>query len=69
MAAFGIIGGAIALGGAGLVQVYLERLLGIGYLETQTLLIPLYSFWLIGLLSLSLGVGIYALTFWLRRPQ
>jgi nitric oxide reductase subunit B len=68
LAAFGIIGGAIALGGAGLVQVYLERLLGVGYLESQTLLIPLYSLWLIGLLALALGIGVYALTFWLRRP-
>jgi nitric oxide reductase subunit B len=68
LTAFGIVGGAIALSGAGLAQTYLERILGVGYLETQTLITPLYALWLLGWLSTALGVGIYALGFWARRP-
>jgi nitric oxide reductase subunit B len=65
---FGIIGGGAALAGAGIAQTYLERILGVGYLETQTLIVPLYALWVLGWLSVGLGVGIYALAFWARRP-
>jgi hypothetical protein len=68
LVAFGIIGGGLALGGAGLVQVYMERISGVGYLDTQTMLTPLYALWVIGLLAMALGIGIYALGFWARRP-
>ncbi len=68
LVAFGIVGGGLALGGAGLAQTYLERIAGIGYLETQTLIVPLYVLWLMGWLATALGIGIYALTLWLRRP-
>jgi nitric oxide reductase subunit B len=68
LVAFGIIMGAVALGSAGVAQVYMERVLSIGYLDTQTLIIPLYALWVVGLLLLAAGLGIYALTFWLRRP-
>jgi nitric oxide reductase subunit B len=64
---FGVVGGGVALAGAGLVQVYLERILGIGYLETQTLIIPLYLLWIVGTLSMAVGVGIYALGFRARQ--
>jgi nitric oxide reductase subunit B len=67
LVAFGAIIAAIALAAAGIVQVYLERLLSIGYLETQTLIIPLYTVWVIGLVSVALGVAIYAFAFWARR--
>lgn len=66
--AFGVTGSAAALGGAGLVQTYLERILSIGYLDTQTLLIPLYTGWAAGLVALVLGAILYSLIFWLRRP-
>jgi nitric oxide reductase subunit B len=68
LVAFGLIGGGLALSAAGLVQVYLERILSIGFLETQTLLIPLYVFWILGTLAAALGILIYALGFWARRP-
>lgn len=68
LVAFGVIGGAAALGSVGLAQTYLERIVGVGYLETQTLIAPLYALWLLGWLSAALGVGIYALAFWARRP-
>lgn len=64
----GVLGGGLALGAAGVVQVYLERLLSVGYLDTQTLLIPLYTGWTLALLVLLLGFMIYALGFWARRP-
>ena len=66
---FGVVGGGVALAAAGVAQVYLERLLSVGYLETQTLMIPLYIFWFIGLVLLAFGVLVYALGFWARRPM
>jgi nitric oxide reductase subunit B len=69
LVAFGVIGGGAALAAAGVVQVYLERLLSVGYLETQTLMIPLYTLWFVGLVTLTFGVVIYALGFWVRRPK
>ena len=66
---FGALGGGFALAGAGLVQVYLERLLSLGYLETQTLLIPLYRLWTVGLISIAIGLLVYMLGFWARRPR
>lgn len=65
---FGVLGGALALAGAGIVQAYLERVLGVGYLETQVYLIPLYLFWIMGIFVCALGIAIYALGFWVRRP-
>jgi nitric oxide reductase subunit B len=69
LVAFGAIIAAAALGGAGIAQVYMERVLSVGYLDVQTLITPLYILWVFGLLLLALGVGVYVLTFWLRRPQ
>jgi nitric oxide reductase subunit B len=69
LVAFGVIGGGLALAGAGLVQVYLERILSIGYLDTQALLEPLHALWVGGQGLFALGVGWYTLVFWLRRPR
>jgi len=69
LVAFGVVIGALALGGAGIAQVYMERVLSIGYLDVQTLVTPLYALWTLGLLLLAAGIGVYALTFWLRRPR
>lgn len=68
LAAFGMVIAALAAGAAGVAQTYLERLLSVGYLDTQTLLVPLYTLWLGGLALAALGLVIYALTFWRRRP-
>ncbi|MEP6988878.1 MAG: hypothetical protein ABI970_24970, partial [Chloroflexota bacterium] len=65
----GILGGGLALAAAGIVQVYLERLLSIGYLDTQALIVPLYIGWVMGLIVLLLGIVLYALGFWSHRPQ
>lgn len=69
LVAFGIIIGALGLAGAGLAQTYLERRLGLDYLHTQALIAPLYRLWAAGWLAVTLGAGVYALTFWLRRPR
>lgn len=65
----GILGGGLALAGAGVVQVYLERLLSIGYLDTQALLVPLYIGWIMGMIAMLLGIVLYALGFWSHRPH
>ncbi len=65
----GILGGSLALAMAGVVQVYLERLLSIGYLDAQALLVPLYVGWVLGLMTLLLGIVLYALGFWTHRPH
>ncbi|MBA3868819.1 MAG: hypothetical protein H0X30_06670 [Anaerolineae bacterium] len=65
----GILGGGLALAAAGIVQVYLERLLSIGYLDTQALIVPLYIGWVMGLIMLLLGIVLYALGFWSHRPH
>jgi hypothetical protein len=69
LVAFGILGGGLALGGAGVVQTFMERASGVGYLDVQTLVTPLYAGWVVGLLALALGAGIYGLTLWLRPPE
>ena len=69
LVAFGAIIAGLALGSAGIAQMYMERVLSIGYLDVQTLITPLYVLWTLGLLLLAAGIGIYALTFWLRRPR
>lgn len=56
LVSLGLIVSAIGLGAAGIVQVMLERILSVGYLETQTLIIPLYSLWIVGLVTAALGV-------------
>lgn len=68
LVSFGLLIGALALGAAGVAQTYMERRLSVGYLDAQTLLVPLYALWLGGLILAALGVAIYGLTFWRRRP-
>jgi len=68
LVAFGIIGGGLALGAAGAVQTITERQLSVGYLDTQTLVIPLYQGWFLGLAAVLVGMVIYGITYWLRRP-
>ncbi|MCA9908686.1 MAG: hypothetical protein KC519_08565 [Anaerolineae bacterium] len=46
---------------AGVVQVYLERMLTLGFLDTQTALTPLFVVWIAGLAVLAVGLGWAAL--------
>ncbi|MBI5670757.1 MAG: hypothetical protein HZC41_22415 [Chloroflexi bacterium] len=68
LVSFGLVIGALALAAAGVAQTYTERRLNVGYLDVQTLLVPLYALWLGGLALVALGAFIYGVTFWRRRP-
>jgi len=59
----GIVAGTQALLLAGVVQLLLERVLGVGYLDTQTVLVPLYVLWIVGILIWSVGIAKYAYHF------
>jgi nitric oxide reductase subunit B len=61
--ALGLGGASLAFFAAGVVQLYLERLMSMGYLETQAALVPLYALWVGGLLIFAPGVAFYALGF------
>jgi len=63
----GILIAGFGLAGAGLVQTYLERIVGVGYLETQTYIQPLYAVWTLGLVALLLGAVGYTLSQVFRR--
>jgi nitric oxide reductase subunit B len=52
----GIVGAALALGIAGVVQVFMERVLSIGYLDTQTTIVALYMLWIVGIMLWGLGI-------------
>lgn len=67
--ALGLGGGSLAFFAAGVVQLYLERLMSMGYLETQAALVPLYALWILGLLIFAPGVAFYALGFRARPVE
>ena len=64
---FGLLGASLALAGAGLVQVYLERVLGFDALETHQTILTLYRLRLAGTVAVLLGAVIYVLGFTARR--
>lgn len=63
----GIVAASQALLIAGVLQIMLERVLGVGYLDTQIVLIPLYTLWIIGILFWSIGIAKYAFHFLASR--
>lgn len=69
LVSFGLLIGGGGLLAAGVAQVYMERYLSVGYLDTQRAITPLYLIWIGGWLSVHVGVGIYALGWRARRPQ
>ncbi len=68
LVAFGVIGAALALAADGLVQAYLLALTPMTPSDIGAQLRVLDALGLLGKLSAACGVGIYALSFWLRRP-
>ena len=60
---------AVILGCIGVVEIYLTRFLSVDYKIIAYLLTPLLILQLILLLTIAIGVLIYALGFWVRRPQ
>lgn len=65
----GAIGGGLLLAIAGIVQAYLERAVSIGYLDAQTLLVPLYIGWAGGVGLIGLGALVYGLELYAQRPR
>jgi hypothetical protein len=66
--AFGNGFGAIVLGSTGVVEIYLQGFLAIDRATVERLLIPLSILWIVCLLTAAIGIAIYALGFWIRRP-
>jgi nitric oxide reductase subunit B len=56
LTAGGIIGAALALGIAGVVQSFMERVLSIGYLDTQSTILALYMLWIAGIMLWGFGI-------------
>jgi hypothetical protein len=69
LVAFGALTSAVLLACAGVVQVFMERRASIGFLDVQMLIVPLYSLWTLALIVLLIGLVIYGLSFYLRRPR
>jgi nitric oxide reductase subunit B len=59
----GMFGMTMALGAAGVTQTYLERILGIGYLETQHKIQVHYLMWLATAALFAVGVGAFVWDF------
>jgi nitric oxide reductase subunit B len=59
----GMFGMTMALAAAGIVQTYLERILGFGYLETQQKIQVHYLMWLATASIFALGTGAYVWDF------
>ena len=53
----------------GAVELYLREVFALDAASIAGLLLPLTVIWLIGLLAAAMGILIYALGFWARRPQ
>ena len=53
----------------GAVELYLREIFALDGASIAGLLLPLTVIWLIGLLAAAMGILIYALGFWARRPQ
>ena len=65
----GMFGMTISFATAGIGQVYLERIMGMGYLDAQ-LKIQVHFIMLIASASMfSLGVGLFIYDFFRRRPR
>ena len=53
----------------GAVELYLREVFALDAASIAGLLLPLTVIWLMGLLAAAMGILIYALGFWARRPQ
>lgn len=67
--AFGIGFANIIQGCIGVVEIYLMNILAYDTTTIPQLLIPLRVIRLVCLMGVAIGVGIYALGFWVRRPR
>lgn len=67
--AFGNGFALIIQGCIGVVEIYLLKILHIHRPHIDVLLVPLHMIWIVCLLAVALGIGLYALGFWVRRPK
>jgi nitric oxide reductase subunit B len=65
----GITGMTMAFGAAGIGQVYLERILGIGYLDTQLMLHVHFQMLLFAAFVFATGVMLFLVDFFLLNPR
>lgn len=68
MVAFGGIGAALMQAAAGVAQVFMARVSGFGFLDTEAAIAPLYLLWALCLLVVAIGALAYLAGFWARRP-
>jgi len=67
--AAGITGITMAFGAAGVAQVYLERILGLGYLETQAKLQVHFQMLTAAAVVFTLGVILFLADFFVVNPK
>jgi nitric oxide reductase subunit B len=65
----GITGITMAFGAAGIGQVYLERILGVGYLDTQLMLHVHFQMLLFAALVFAVGVILFLWDFFILNPR
>jgi nitric oxide reductase subunit B len=65
----GITGITMAFAAAGIAQVYLERILGVGYLDTQRVLGVHFQMLLFAAVVFSAGVLLFLWDFYVRHPR
>ncbi len=64
-----MFGMTMAFAAAGITQTYLERILGLGYLDTQRKMQPHFLMLLGTGLIFVIGVGLYLYDFFFRAPR
>ena len=69
LVAFGVGLAAVLQICRGAVELYLREVFALDALDIAALLLPLTMLWMICLLAVAVGIIIYALGFWTRRPQ
>lgn len=69
LVAFGVGLATVLQAGRGIVEIYLRDVFALEAAAIVGLLLPLTLIWLICLLAIALGIIIYALGFWARRPK
>ncbi len=68
LVAFGGIGAVLLQAAAGVAQIFTTRVLGVGFLDTEAAIAPLYLLRAACLILLAAGALIYLAGFWIRRP-
>ncbi|MEO7996513.1 MAG: cbb3-type cytochrome c oxidase subunit I, partial [Gemmatimonadaceae bacterium] len=65
----GMFGMTLAFGAAGISQTYLERIMGLGYMETQLKIQVHFIMLTVTGILFTLGVGLFVIDFFSVRPR